>query len=564
MASALYTLLSKGFDLLSPFRWHQEIAAGRLQLQDPNEVVSDNGLTDTSLLEMVAEKMVAPLSFGGWKATEDDGRFEPATGEEDLVLFLIDQGANPWRTPQQGDNYRAPPRVFDCALSKGWTKVVERLVRDVRAPSRAVLEQWQTLRPFEGSSAASTWAPVNMARLNQVAMIQAWAALGFSLACPVEQAWHHPLAHARTPEFIDAWFKAGGGMDGLEEEAFRKSWHVPAAQELKLLHALRRHCPKHVDTRPVSERIDQLLREEMGRPTQKTKAMFLQAVADLGLKLSSVDENGRSLAQCWLARVDAGQRLSASVETAIFMELSPAEQEQALVRTLKLLGQPSSLKPEKMFPPKDVIGSWLRRQSSPAHPSPAIAQRLASAVYPSLPGLEALAQATTGVAGPHEAWSQWVVAWDQEDPAALKGSTLLCAWGGKKALSAASSGDGLPRGFIETALSLPEATFTAASPALTALVVIAGASKGALLPLASLELAKVSWSAYNLATRSLATREGGHPASWAQAQQLLEQALEGKEQGARRAYLEESLTALMAERMDAALPPATTGQRPRF
>ena len=399
MPSALYSLLQGGFKHLSAWQLRQALITGEIHLLDPHEHGPYGPLLHQAL-------SIDRPSGRNWSLEKDDGRFSPDIAHENLVLWLIEQGADPWLNHNGVSAWRE-------AIWRGWPRAIETLRQHPSAPPKEVLES-ERMSAHDGlqsQAVASHWphAPALFARHNQGEALKAWARAGLDVNLGIGHeggAGHHAISAA----FIKQWGEVGGDLT-REDPVGRplpEAWSHLSVQHRLPMEKLWQAAQK-VQQAPIDQRITALLKA--CRVEGRTMVTHHFRVA--GLKPASVDTTGVTVRQRWLEEyVSSPLSYQASTVAFLLESASAAEQDRAVIAGLKT----ATAKERMKFPTPDHLTKLLKAAPSEDRP-----QRLKSWV---------LAAADGRLNGFHrmlEVGKEWTGLWPESENS-LPSERLAAAW----------------------------------------------------------------------------------------------------------------------------------------
>lgn len=345
MASAAYRLLGRnGLEPLEAHGWLHALQTRQIVIPDYNEQGPQGPLL--GLMLSASRPKWAP-----WKNSEESNSFHPDPPHEELVVWAIENGADPW-VRHQGAN------AWTEAIYRGWPRVMKYLAEHPQAPSKEELEKESIPSFMMHSSNQDFKAPVAFAYRNQLEALQAWSDLGLSVNLGVG-THQSPGVRARTPEFLALWAKLGGDITSTlpDGRPIKSAWPSSnASWQVAMEREWLRHQPKQ--DRPIDERMAEAV-ECAQALTSKT--LFIHRLKELEVSVSAPGSDGRVLWEVWWdqAQDPQGRGVASTAASVADFLLKAAPDEvvwEALVDGLRRSG--AYLRP-KHFPSsvqlKDLI-----------------------------------------------------------------------------------------------------------------------------------------------------------------------------------------------------------------
>lgn len=336
MTSTAYKLVSNyGLKPLGPHGWLHSLKTGQIVIPNPNEKGEKGSILD---LFLAADRQRWPRIIG---KVENEG-FLPDPLHEELVIWLMEKGANPW-IRHEGRN------AWTEALYRGWPSVMRYLCARPDAPSKRILEQeiiyrdhcWDSERR---KSTVGMLAPAAFAERDQIDALKAWAELGFSVNLGMEQELNAGT-RARTPEFLSTWADLGGA---ITEKTPRGTPLKCAWSFSNVAHqvAMERVWAKYQlpDSRPVDERIDEAL-DLILKDSPRT--LVAHRLRELNLTPLSSEKGGEKMRDRWVEKHLQDPGSTAPAVALMMLEHAPDELVwKVVVKGLREAGNHTS----KFFP----------------------------------------------------------------------------------------------------------------------------------------------------------------------------------------------------------------------
>lgn len=363
MASTAYRLMQANqLEPLEAYGWLHALKTGQIVIPDYNEQGERGPLLS---LILSADRP----QWGPWKNDAESIGVYPNPPHEDLVIWAIENGADPW-TRHNGNN------AWSEALFRGWPKVMKYLANRPDAPPKQELEQEPMPPASVGKRYGSTLefsAPASFAYRNQIEALEAWASLGFSVNLGVGGP-RSAGTEAKTPEFLAAWVKLGGDITAPTHrgQPLKAAWNSGTASwRVAMEREWLRHQPKQ--DRPVDDR----LAEAVDFARQFTvKTLFVHRLKELELTPTTEGSDGRPLWERWWTHSQGTPSIVTTTAAVSGFLLESASDEvawQALVEGLRFSGQ--DLNP-KQYPSRNQLMDALKNNRF-GSPSQAL-RRLAS------------------------------------------------------------------------------------------------------------------------------------------------------------------------------------------
>ena len=351
MASAAYQLLKKyGFEPLDAYGWHQALRLGQIVIPDYNEQGESGPILDLILRS-------GRPSWKAWKSNEESNDFHPDPNHERLVIWVIENGADPWAR-YNGSN------AWSEAVYRGWPEVMKYLAGRPDAPPKSELEQ-EGITPAEFNSSSPSrpqlGAPAAFAYRNQLEALQAWSDLGLSVNVGVGTD-RSAGTEAKTPQFLALWAKLGGDITAptASGKPLKTAWRSSSASwQVAMEREWLRHQPKQI--RPVDECLAEAV--EYAR-SSVVKTLFVHKLKELGVSVSTPGSDGKMLWERWWSAGTPFSSISKTTASVADLLLSCAPNEvmwDAMVEGLKKSEFPSAKQLEDLVSkgrfgsPADVI-----------------------------------------------------------------------------------------------------------------------------------------------------------------------------------------------------------------